>query len=181
MFNLNQKIRFIKLYDKYHADIYRFLRLKLPTNEVAQDLTSESFTKAWDAISSQRVQYPDNERAYLYKVARNTLIDYYRKDKREISVDNEGVIDYLDNKATLISATIPNTALDLEKNMDMVYNALAKMSGYHADLVTLKYIQDLTNTEIAEVLDKSEGSVRTALSRAMKELKTKLSDADNAD
>lgn len=174
MFNLNNKIRFIKLYDKHHADIYRFLRLKVSTNEIAQDLTSESFTKAWDAISSQRVQYPDNERAYLYKVAKNTLIDYYRKDKREISVDNEGIIDYFDNKATLLSANIPETALDLEKDMDMVYSALGKMSVYHADLITLKYVQDLKNSEIAEILNKPEGTVRVAIHRAMQELRKQI-------
>ena len=182
--NKNLKNKFIKLYDQYHAGIYRFLRMRVKNEETAQDLTSESFTKAWDALSSGSAPYPQNARAYLYKVAYNSLIDYYRSaiKNKEVQIENQ---DFLVHLAS--AQTGPSTKEQVEKNidisqdMDKIYLALQDMSDLSTDVITLKYIEDMSNSEIAGILDKSEGSVRTALSRAVQELKVKLSDADNAD
>ena len=173
----NLKNKFINLYDQHHAGIYRFLRMRVKNEETAQDLTSESFTKAWDALSSGSAPYPQNPRAYLYKVAYNSLVDYYRSavKNREVQIENQDILVHLAS----VQAN-QNIKEQIEKNMDMsqdmdkIYFVLQDMSDLSTDVITLKYIEDMSNSEIAEILNKSEGSVRTALSRALQELREKL-------
>ena len=175
--NKNLQNKFITLYDQHHVGIYRFLRFRVKNEETAQDLASESFTKAWDALSSGSTPYPHNPRAYLYKVAHNSLIDYYRSavKNREVQIENQDILIHL------ASVNInSNTKEQIEKNMDIsqdmdkIYLALQDMSDLSTELITLKYVEDMSNSEIAEILDKSEGSVRTALSRALQELRKKV-------
>src|SRR3990167_9106594 len=96
--HLRSHKKFINAYDKYHAGIYRFLRLKVATDEIAQDLTSEAFTKAWNIITTEN-KYPKNDRAYLYKTARNCLVDYYRKSYKETTTDDENLLSYCANSS----------------------------------------------------------------------------------
>lgn len=181
------KEKFIKLYDKYHENIYRFLYFRVKNEETAQDLTSETFAKSWDFLSNAPTKYPDNPQAFLYRVARNLLTDYYRSaaKNREFSIGDQTTIAQLastnsfDAPTTGVAPTpVVGEELDMRQNLDKVLSALQDMSEISAEVITLKYVEDMSNLEIAEVLGKSEGAVRTALSRAISELKTKLSTAD---
>ena len=69
--------------------------------------------------------------------------------------------------------------LDVGQNLDKVLSVLQDMSEISAEVITLKYVEDMSNAEIAEVLDKSEGAIRTALSRAISELKIKLQNSND--
>lgn len=167
--------KFIEAYDKYHKDIYRFLRFKVATDEIAQDLTSEVFTKAWNIIITDS-KYPANDRAYLYKIARNCLVDYYRRSRQELPLLEENAISHLEsNQFYSIMTAVQN--LDIDQEMGHLHKALSQLSDTYAELITLKYIEDLSNKEIAKILDKSRGAVRTALSRAIAELRSKLEEA----
>lgn len=172
----NIKKKFIKLYDTQHAAIYRFLRLKVSNDETAQDLTSETFTKAWSAIASNEASYPQNDRAFLYRVARNLLVDYYRSASRqkEFNIGDNVKVAQLASAGDVYIADAHEqiTAnLDLTQDMADIYAALLRLPPETAEIIAMRYIEDLTNAEIAEILDKTEGSVRTALSRGLKRLK----------
>jgi RNA polymerase sigma-70 factor (ECF subfamily) len=71
----NQAI-FTSFYDQYINKIFRFVYLKVDTKETAQDICSDVFTRAWKIIDEGRTI--DNPQAYLYKIARNSVVDYYR-------------------------------------------------------------------------------------------------------
>lgn len=163
--------KFMTLYDTYFPNIYRFIRLKSPTEEIAQDLTSETFLKTWKKLQNS-AQWPDNERAYLYSVASNCVSDYYRAGKHEVLVGDDQIIDYFDQRI----ADIPEIGENIDKmqNIGIIYNALKKIPEFSANLIILKHIEDLSHSEIGEVIGKSEGAVRTALSRAMEELRNQL-------
>lgn len=176
--NKKLKNKFISLYDQHHAGIYRFLRMRVKNEETAQDLTSESFVKAWDALSSTSIaSYPQNPRAYLYKVAYNSLVDYYRSavKNREVQIENQDLLVHLASiQVNQNTKEQIERNMDISQDMDKIYLAMQDMSDLSTELITLKYIEDMSNSEIAEILDKSEGSVRTALSRALQELREKL-------
>lgn len=169
---IDLKLKFIKAYDAHSASIYRFLRMKLATDELAQDLTAEAFTKAWDYLSRNPEKYPDNERAYLYKTAYNTMADHYRKSAtgKEFATDDESLLEYLDKGE---DSDIDNI-LDIRTSMESVQKALPQLTGQNAELITLRYVEDLSNAEIAEILGKKETAVRVGISRALKELRGKL-------
>jgi len=172
-----KKDNFIKLYDKYHTGIYRFLRFKVKNNEIAQDLTQETFIKYWDYINNKgKSANLRNKRAFLYRIARNLLTDYYRSatKNKEFAVGDTQIVATLADVQSYDLNTA-ETNLDIGKDMDKVLNVLQDMSELSAQVITLKYVEDMSNAEIAKILDKSEGAVRTAMSRAMKELKSHLS------
>ena len=176
----NIKKNFISLYDKYHESIYRFLRFRVSEDEIAQDLTSETFTKAWDSVATSDTQYPSNERAYLYKIANNLLIDYYRsaQKNREVNIDNADVFVQLASTQTKDVEQSVGDRLDISKNMDSVFMMLQGLSELTVQAITLKYVEDMSNAEIAQILGKSEGAVRTIISRGLTELRNKLDTAD---
>jgi RNA polymerase sigma-70 factor (ECF subfamily) len=175
----NIKKKFIKLYDTQHAAVYRFLRLKVTSDETAQDLTSETFTKAWSAIVSDKKGYPQNDRAFLYRVARNILIDYYRSASRqkEFSMGSNAEAAQLASAPGVYAEDAREqiiTRLDLTQNMSGIYAALLRLPPETAEIIAMRYIEDLSNADIAEILNKTEGSVRTTLSRGLKQLKEEI-------
>src|SRR3989338_3378593 len=182
------KEKFVKSYDKYHESIYRFLYFRVKSEQIAQDLTSETFTKAWDALGFGNIKYPDNERAYLYKIASNLLIDYYRSanKNREFLVGDQEIMAQLASTTGPPEGPVvdsPSTTigerLDVGQNLDKVLSVLQDMSEISAEVITLKYVEDMSNAEIAQILGKSEGAIRTALSRAISELKIKLQNSND--
>lgn len=154
--------------------------VRTSNKQLAQDLTSETFTKAWDAIARDPSRYPRNEKAYLFQVANNCAIDHYRKNK-DVSIGEENIIDYLDSRYSDEILVRSHDRMDTQHNVSEIQKALAKLPPDTATLLSLKYVEELPNKEIAKVLGKSHGAIRVAIHRALKELKAELSDADNAD
>src|SRR3989344_1984385 len=89
----NPRKEFSKIFDSCINKIYRFVFVKVSSEEIAQDLTSETFLKGWEAFQAsygQDGQKIENPQAFLYKIARNLVVDYYRQKGRTqvISADN---------------------------------------------------------------------------------------------
>ncbi|MDX1608410.1 MAG: RNA polymerase sigma factor [Candidatus Spechtbacterales bacterium] len=172
------KIEFIKLYDQHHAGIYRFIRFKVPTLDIAQDLAAETYTRAWDYLSRNLDKYPKNPRAYLYKTARNLVADHYKsaKVRREFNVEEDEVLEYLDKGE---NSDIEDN-LDIRTNMKLVQKCLQDMDSQNAELITLRYIEEFSNTEIAQITGKTEVAVRVGISRGLKELREKMEKQDSS-
>jgi len=111
----------------------------------------------------------DNFRALLYKVARNLVIDFYRKSGKELAIFDE------DQIKQLIDESI-NLEEELVKKDDVriVFSALSELSEDSRELILMRYAQDLSVKEIANVLGKNNGAIRVALHRATKQLKLVL-------
>lgn len=154
---------FAEVYDEYNQKIYRYLFFKVPNTEVAEDLTGQVFLKFWEYVR-QADKKIDNLQAFLYHIAHNLLIDYYRTRKDNLSLDN-------------ISGQIATAAekkvefIHQGKNMDRLIKALAELSDDYNDLITLRFIEDYSVREIAALLGKTENNVRVTLHRAIKALK----------
>jgi RNA polymerase sigma-70 factor, ECF subfamily len=159
---------FGKLYDKYIDEIYRFILMRVRSKEEAQDLTNEVFLKIWQYINNNDTDI-DNVRAFLYRIARNIVIDKYRKSGKELLALDEDMIE-----------SIPDESLDLEDEvqkkdeLNEVLGVVDKLPEDQRELILMKYVQDLSVKEIAQVLEKSRGAVRVSLHRAIKKLKTLL-------
>ncbi len=163
---IDLKSQFSDIYDKYVDKIYRFVFLKVNSQEVCQDITSETFTRCWRKINDSKGKI-DNTQAFLYQIARNLVIDHYReKGKIKIvSVENTPIID---NRTSLKEKT------ENDSDMEMIKAGLCNLNEDYQDLIILHYIEDLSVEEIAKINGKSEGAVRVTLSRALKSLKQEL-------
>ena len=162
--------KFIDLFNQYHKDIYRFLRIKVASNEIAEDLASEAFMRAWGYIARNPSKYPDNPRAYLYKTARNCLVDYYRTAKSKELILDDSILQTIDNNVKNDKVYIDSFGVDFVE-INRLKQALNSISAGDAELVTLRYLDDLSYREIGEIIGKSEGTVRTALHRAFRNLR----------
>src|SRR3989344_3762359 len=90
----NLKKEFSQIYDRYIEKIYRFVFLKVNSQEVAEDLTSEVFTRGWESFRSQKCDIK-NIQAFLYQIARNLTVDHYRQKGQAqlVSVDSLPLIE----------------------------------------------------------------------------------------
>jgi len=161
----NPRKIFSQIYDRYINKIYRFIFLKVNSQEIAQDLTSETFLRGWESFKSGNKI--ENPQAFLYKIARNLVTDHYREK----------------GKARIISAeyvkiTDPRTNLEekalLNSDLDNVKAALTNLKEDYQNVIIWRYLDDLPIPEIAKIMDKSEEATRVQLHRALKALKNEL-------
>ena len=166
MFNFKQT--FSQLYDNYVEKIYRFVFIKVNSREIAEDLTSETFLRAWKRFQDNREKIR-NHSAFFYQIARNLVTDYYRgKDKMKVvSAEYDQIVDpgiNFEDKAVFNS--------DLES----VKKAILCLKDSYQEVIIWHYLDDLSIPEIADLSKKSEGNVRVNLHRALEALKNELAE-----
>jgi RNA polymerase sigma-70 factor (ECF subfamily) len=158
-----------KVYDLYADRIYRFVFFKVSSREEAQDLTSEVFLKTWQYITSGKDIL--NLNAYLYRVARNLVIDHYRKaSQKEVSFDAlAGGLDSLDQEESL--KVEQAKALEDKLQMEKIEDKLMGLKDEYREVIILRYVDDLSISEIAAIVEKKKGAVRVILFRALNALR----------
>lgn len=162
------KEAFIKVYDDYVEDVYRFVYFKVGREEEARDLTSMIFLKAWNYIQANSLSDSRTLRALVYKVARTSIIDYYREsgNKLEVSLDDENnPIDVIDDKQDLAAN------MDQASDMELIRKQLPLLKEEYREVIVLRFVNDLSLEEIAAVTGKSRGNIRVILHRALAALK----------
>jgi RNA polymerase sigma-70 factor (ECF subfamily) len=155
---------FGELYDRYAKDIYAFAYWRLYTREAAEDATSDIFMKALTALPRYRVD-AGTFKAWLYTIARNTVIDLVRSRKPTVELE-----DAIHVPETESSAHRLGDVLDAAR----VLPYLKALSDEQRDIVILRVWHDLSHKEIARVLRMSEASSKMGFSRAIKRLRETL-------
>jgi len=151
------------LYEHYMPKIYRFVLLKVSHREEAEDLTHQVFLKAWESIEQYDFQgYPFG--SWLYQIARNTVIDYYRKSHPQSSLE-ETAVDLVADTPSL------EKGLDEKTSLESLVKVMEKLKDIERDVVIMRFIEDLTIREVAKIIGKSEGTTNVIQHRAIKNLK----------
>lgn len=159
---------FAKLYDILINPIYRYVYFKVNSND-AEDLVETVFLKVWENIR----QYSPKKKsftAWVFKIAHNLVVDYYRG----LSDKAVGELPFDVPDQTREHNPIRTTQRSLDKEILKI--ALSKISSKYRDIIVYKFINELSNQEIAEILGKSEGSLRILQFRALKALKAVLNE-----
>lgn len=158
----NIREQFSQIYDQYISKIYRFVYLKVGSQEIAEDLTSKVFTKGWEAYSKSQVQNPG---AFLYQSARNSVIDYYREKGRSKLVSSVLLDNATDMKVNL------HTKAEISSDVLVIKSAISNLKQDYQDVVIWHYLDGMTVAEMAIAMNKQEGAVRVMLHRGLKALK----------
>jgi len=165
---------FIAWYDEYVDQIFRFLYLKTSSKEEAEDITSNVFLKLWNYSQENHVD-KKTVKAFLYRIARNTLIDYYRKNSREDSISLDG----LEKDPDALNVKSHHDSVQLSYDVGQLKSQLSKLKDEYRDLIVMRYVEEMSITEIAKSLEKSNGSVRVSIHRATQSFKNIISEENN--
>jgi len=154
-------------YAEYYPRIHRYFISRMSSNrEDAEDLAQTVFLKIFSFIKRD-LWAGEGDIRYIFTVARNTLIDYYRKIKHTPIVSDELV--------TIASeATVSYTMDSGSQHSELIRCAMADLNTSEAKAVHLRYFMDMKYSAISKIMDRREDSVRQLVHRGIKALRISL-------
>ncbi|MDD4319243.1 MAG: RNA polymerase sigma factor [Candidatus Peribacteraceae bacterium] len=156
---------FGQVYDFFFLPIYRYTSFRAPS-ELVEDLVSDIFVKAWEKLHQYQVRKGVPFGAWLFRIARHTVIDAYRTQRSFEEVPEE-----IADPDALNRADAAMRSKDLVR---MVRSALAGLPKRYREVLLLSYVAGLSHAEAAQALRMSEGGVRILKFRALRKLQSLL-------
>lgn len=152
------------LYDQYLPVIYRFIFLKTGNKAAAEDLAHQVFLNAWQNIENYQSRgFPFS--SWLYRIAHNTVVDYFRTEKKHFSLETVKEISTNSNLEEKI---------DQKFDLNLIKAAIKELSAEQQSVVIMKFVEELSNKEIAAALGKSEGAIKIIQHRSLKNIKKNI-------
>lgn len=151
-----------RLYDQYASLIYNYLYRRVHDAQVAEDLTGDVFVRVLQAIRSEQVWHT-SFRGWLYRIAHNLVIDYYRKQPTNPHVAlSEELPEHRDS---------PDSILAKQLDYDHLHLAISGLTPDQQQVLALRFGEQLTAREVAEIMNKSVGAVEVQQHRALASLR----------
>lgn len=160
----NERIErdFLVAYDENADALFRHCFARVRDRELALDIVQETFVRTWEYLAKgKHIEYP---RAFLYRSLNNYLVDTMRK-KRPASLD--AMIEEIGFEPE----GVPDLSAETREEMGEAVQLLTHLDEMHAAVVTMRYIDEMKTSEIANVLNVSENVVSVRLHRGMKRLR----------
>lgn len=150
---------FSEIYNNLITPIYRFIYFRVGSKEEAEDLTQTVFLRAWKSLNDFDGKTLFS--SWFYTIARNVIIDFWKKKK---------YIPLEDMEDDLVE--IPDFgSFEKEDDFEKIKSAMSDLTESEQEIISLKFIDDLSNKEISQKTGKSETAIRQAQCRAIKQLK----------
>jgi RNA polymerase sigma-70 factor (ECF subfamily) len=155
------------LYARHMDTIYRYIFFRVHDQMVAEDLTEETFVRAWENLPKYKVtEHPVT--SWLYRIAHNLVVDHTRKQP-PITVS---AIDILPQQAAEHKA---EQAIEMSEEHAELINAMHILSEVEQQIIILRFVEGLSHREVAEITGKTEGSSRVIQCQALARLHEHLS------
>ncbi|OGG78482.1 hypothetical protein A3A36_01580 [Candidatus Kaiserbacteria bacterium RIFCSPLOWO2_01_FULL_52_12b] len=154
------KSRFLEAYDRYADPLYRFCFMKTSDADLAKDLTQETFMRLWQEM--RKGKEVRNEKALLYAIARNLVIDWYRKKKEQsLDVLTEAGIDFVGEgkERTLVFA-----------EAEEIFAVVQKLDEPSREVLLLRFVEGYSPHEIAVLCGTSANAISVRINRAIKKV-----------
>lgn len=156
---------FGELFERFFDPIYRYCAFRLP-REIAEDTAAEIFVKAWEKIYTYKPHKGVPFGAWLFRIARHSVIDSYRTH-RGFDEISEGLVDP-------DQFNLANTRLERNDTLRVVRQAMDQLPKRYREVLLLTFVSELPYSEVARVLRMSEGGVRILKLRALRKLESLL-------
>lgn len=157
------------LYDAYVTKMFRFISFKVGNREIAEDLTSDLFLKLWEHLTSDKSGEIKSLNGLIYRMARNLVIDHYRKKTATAECPIDDIL-HMGVESQELEKVY--TKMEVAKLLKLIRT----LKSEYQEVLLLRYVEELSTKEIADVMDKKRGAVRVTLHRATKTLQA-LSDS----
>ncbi len=172
--------RFMEMYDRYFDRLYGYIYRRTGDVTVAEDLTSDVFLKAL-RHADKLLEDGNDPLPWLYTVATNEVNSYFRKCFREVSVDPEGFAENLTSRRTPEKVLIEREEeAEKQSSFERLRECMKMLSPEDQMLISLRFFEDLSYADISKMTGKSEGALRVKLHRALKNLKKRMEEQEDA-
>ena len=158
-----------QLYDHYVSGVFRFIYYRVSSQQLAEDLTSETFVRGLRAIQRFNWQGKDFG-AWLTTIARNLVADHFKSSRARLEIVSETIPE---GKTTVASPE--QEVLSLISN-EMLFEAVNALPNEQRDCVLMRFIQGLSIAQTAAALGRSEGAVKQLQLRAVRSLAKTVSE-----
>ena len=148
------------LYGLYLDAIYKYIYYRTGNAVVAEDLTEHTFLKAWSGIGNYE-QQGIRFSSWLYRIARNTVIDYYRTKREEVPFASE--------PPTLAKeeGLGPEALLLRREEVKELQHAISQLPEEQQQVIILRFVEGLSHRQVSEIMGKSESACRVIQHRAL--------------
>jgi RNA polymerase sigma-70 factor (ECF subfamily) len=166
--------KFLELVHEHQAQIYQHTLYLLRNREDAEDITQETFIKAWEHRSKLRLK---TVRSWLLKCAQNLCFNLLkrRKFQEPLTEGDETELEMLLHRHTHRSNPLPDELVINQELKASVHDAINKLPPEMRSVVIMRELEGMSFKEIAEVLEQPEGTVKSTVFRARKRLRELLS------
>jgi RNA polymerase sigma-70 factor (ECF subfamily) len=165
---------FDELYQKYHHDVFQFLFYMVRNKEHAEDLVQEVYIRVFK--SYYRFEGKSSEKTWLFSIARNVAIDFFRKQKGW----KDRLLEKFDWSINQVKDVhpLPEELTVQKEEIKSVYECLGHCTIDQRAVIILRYLQDLSIAETAQALGWTESKVKTTQHRSLKVLKKQMESFD---
>ncbi|MDI9311378.1 MAG: sigma-70 family RNA polymerase sigma factor [Limnohabitans sp.] len=162
---LGDQVAFTYLLDKFWNEVYGFMLLRTENETDAEDITIETFSKAFDKIGTYNNDFQFN--TWLIAIAKNVHIDLLRKKKSSLFID---ITDEEDDIAYGIADDSPSAEdqLIIEQNLSRLLQFIKQLKPAYQEVIQMRYFQEMSYQEIADDLKEPLNNVKIKLLRAKK-------------
>jgi RNA polymerase sigma-70 factor (ECF subfamily) len=156
------------LYETHAPVIFRYLFAHLDNAWDAEDLTGEVFLKAWQSLPKY-IERGVPFLAFLFRIARNELVDHYRQNNR-LEHNSGDDMDGYEAEGVIEPVDMVSNQIEHQK----ILRVLSKLRPDYQHVLTLRFISELSPEETAQVMKKSVGAIRVLQHRALAALRDEI-------
>jgi RNA polymerase sigma-70 factor (ECF subfamily) len=161
----NNEAKLASLYEEYYDRIARYAYVRIGDKSDAEDLAGEVFLRALESLKSYKERGVPMQ-AWLFRIAHNLVVDYFRKAAKRKKVPLETV--------QIESGTDPAAAAEKNIEIERVTTAMEQLTQEQREVLNLRFFGGLTSKEAGNVLKKNDGAIREMQSAAIRRLRQLL-------
>lgn len=163
----DDKEAFGEIYERYLTKIYNYIYYRTGNQQDAEDLTAKVFYRAMSHIDSyvdQGVPF----QAWLYRIAHNLVANFHRDQGRRKIIPLDDYVAYT------LRAEAPDRQAEVSEEREMLMAAIRRLPAERQQLLLLKFIDQKSNAEIGEIMDRTEGAIKSLYHRTLLALRDEL-------
>ncbi len=165
------KKAFDALYQLYFTPVYRYIYLRVKDKSEVELLAQDVFIKVYKSLAAFEVRTAVSPLSYFFTIARNTIIDYWRKNRHQVAFGKEDALIQIPDKGDS-----PQEFSEKQEMNGLLYKAMNLLSHDQREAIVMRYFNYVPNIDIAKHMGKSEEAVRQLQSRGMKALRGHLAE-----
>jgi RNA polymerase sigma-70 factor (ECF subfamily) len=167
---------FGKIYDYYYDKLSAYVYRRVLGIEITEDIVSNTFFLVLKNLKKFEWRGAAEFNGWMYRIATNEVNDYFRKkNKYNFTPPNELEDYFYDSSDKMNLHHQVSEKIDLQKDFAEISGVIQELKPKEQSLIHLRFFEEMSITEISEVVKKSESSVRVSLHRALKKIKGRIS------